>query len=233
MPVRMHWFLPTNGDSRTDLSLGNAVGAHGARIEEAQTTARKGDIGYMSQVARAAEAMGFEAALTPTSSWCEEAWVMTAALTQHTRHFKYLVAFRPGLQSPTLAAQAAATYQRVSGDRLLLNVVVGGDQVEQHRYGDTIGKDSRYARADEFLAIVRELWSGEEVDFSGDWYEIEGARLLDPPAWPTVYLGGSSAAAIEVAARRADVFLTWGEPPEAVAAKLDTVREAAAVDSGD
>ena len=181
----------------------------------------------MSQVARAAESLGFEAALTPTSSWCEEAWVITAALTQHTRDFKYLVAFRPGLQSPTLAAQAAATYQRVSERRLLLNVVVGGDALEQHRYGDTIGKDSRYARADEFLEIVRELWSGEEVNFSGEWYEIEGARLLDPPAWPTVYLGGTSAAAIEVAARRADVFLTWGEPPEAVAAKLDAVREAA------
>jgi alkanesulfonate monooxygenase len=227
MPVRLHWFLPTNGDSRTDLSLGNAVGAHGARIDSASTTARQGDIGYMTQVARAAEDMGFEAALTPTSSWCEEAWVMTAALTQLTRTFKYLVAFRPGLLSPTLAAQAAATYQRVSGHRLLLNVVVGGDGVEQHRYGDTIGKDSRYARADEFLAIVRELWTGEEVNFSGEWYEIDGARLLDPPAWPTVYLGGSSAAAIEVAARRADVFLTWGEPPEAVAAKLDAVREAA------
>jgi len=227
MPVRLHWFLPTNGDSHTDLSLGNAVGAHGARIDDAATNARKGDLAYMSQVARAAESLGFEAALTPTSSWCEEAWVITAALTQHTRDFKYLVAFRPGLQSPTLAAQAAATYQRVSGDRLLLNVVVGGDAVEQRRYGDTIGKGSRYARADEFLAVVRELWSGEEVNFSGEWFEIEGARLLDPPAWPTVYLGGSSAAAIEVAARRADVYLTWGEPPEAVAAKLDTVREAA------
>jgi len=227
MPVKLHWFLPTNGDSRTDLSLGNAVGAHGARIDASTTTERRADIGYMSQVARAAESLGFEAALTPTSSWCEEAWVITAALTQLTRSFKYLVAFRPGLQSPTLAAQAAATYQRVSGDRLLLNVVVGGDAVEQRRYGDTIGKDSRYARADEFLAIVRELWSGEEVNFSGEWYEIEAARLLDPPAWPTVYLGGSSAAAIDVAARRADVFLTWGEPPEAVAAKLDAVREAA------
>jgi alkanesulfonate monooxygenase len=227
MPVRLHWFLPTNGDSHTDLSLGNAVGAHGARIDDAATNARKGDLAYMSQVARAAESLGFEAALTPTSSWCEEAWVITAALTQLTRDFKYLVAFRPGLQSPTLAAQAAATYQRVSGDRLLLNVVVGGDAVEQRRYGDTIGKDSRYARADEFLAIVRELWTGEEVNFSGEWFDIEGARLLDPPAWPTVYLGGSSAAAVEVAARRADVFLTWGEPPEAVAAKLDTVREAA------
>ncbi len=228
MSVRLHWFLPTNGDSRTDLSLGNAVGAHGARIDAATTTERQADLGYLSQVARAAEALGFEAALTPTSSWCEDAWVITAALTQLTSTFRYLVAFRPGLQSPTLAAQAAATYQRVSGDRLLLNVVVGGDAVEQRRYGDTIGKDSRYARADEFLAIVRELWSGEEVDFTGEWYEIEGARLLDPPAWPTVYLGGSSAAAIEVAARRADVFLTWGEPPAAVAAKLDAVREAAA-----
>jgi alkanesulfonate monooxygenase len=228
MPVRLHWFLPTNGDSHTDLSLGNAVGAHGARVEDAGTNARKGDIAYMSQVARAAESLGFEAALTPTSSWCEEAWVITAALTQLTRDFKYLVAFRPGLQSPTLAAQAAATYQRVSENRLLLNVVVGGDAIEQRRYGDTIGKDSRYARADEFLAIVRELWSGEEVDFSGEWYEITGARLLDPPAWPTVYLGGSSPAALEVAARRADVFLTWGEPLAAVAAKLDAVRAAAA-----
>ena len=85
MPVRLHWFLPTNGDSHTDLSLGNAVGAHGARIDDAATNARKGDLGYMSQVARAAEAMGFEAALTPTSSWCEDAWVITAALTQLTR----------------------------------------------------------------------------------------------------------------------------------------------------
>ncbi|HTR74191.1 MAG TPA: LLM class flavin-dependent oxidoreductase [Solirubrobacterales bacterium] len=227
MAVRLHWFLPTNGDSRTDLSLGNAVGAHGARIDAATTTERRADLGYMAQIARAAEALGFEAALTPTSSWCEEAWVMTAALSQQTRTFKYLVAFRPGLQSPTLAAQAAATYQRVSGDRLLLNVVVGGDAVEQRRYGDAIDKDSRYARADEFLAIVRKLWSGELVDFAGEWYEIEGARLLDPPAWPTVYLGGSSPAAIEVAARRADVFLTWGEPPGQVAAKLDAVREAA------
>ncbi|HVO52898.1 MAG TPA: LLM class flavin-dependent oxidoreductase, partial [Solirubrobacterales bacterium] len=227
MPVRLHWFLPTNGDSRTDLSLGNAVGADGARIEASTATERRADVAYMAQVAGAAEALGFEAALTPTSSWCEDAWVMTAALSQLTRSFRFLVAFRPGLLSPTLAAQAAATFQRVSGDRLLLNVVVGGDAVEQRRYGDGASKEDRYARAAEFLAIVRRLWSGESVDYEGEWYRVEDARLLDPPAWPEIYLGGSSTAALEVAASHADVYLTWGEPPQQVAEKLDRARAAA------
>lgn len=227
MSVRLHCFLPTNGDSRTDLSLGNAVGAHGSRIEDRSDSARAGDIGYMTQVARAAEQLGFEAALTPTSSWCEDAWVMTAALTQLTRTFKYLVAFRPGLVTPTLAAQMAATYQRVSAGRLLLNVVVGGDAVEQRRYGDWSAKDERYERAGEFLAIVRRLWGGEEVDFEGRHYRVEGARLLDPPAWPDIYLGGSSPAALECAAAHADVFLTWGEPVEQVEEKIAAAGRAA------
>jgi alkanesulfonate monooxygenase len=154
MGVVLHWFLPTNGDSRTDLSLGNAVGAAGSRAAEGGTE-RVPDIGYLGQIARSAEQLGFTGALTPTSSWCEDAWVMTAALTQVTQRFKFLVAFRPGLMSPTLAAHMAATYQRVSGGRLLLNVVTGGDDVEQLRFGDHLGKEARYERAGEFLHVRR------------------------------------------------------------------------------
>jgi alkanesulfonate monooxygenase len=223
MGVVLHWFLPTNGDSRTDLSLGNAVGAAGSRVV-AGGAERAPDVDYMSQVARSAEQLGFTGALTPTSSWCEDAWVMTAALSQLTRTFKYLVAFRPGLMSPTLAAHMAATFQRVSGGRLLLNVVTGGDDVEQQRYGDHLDKVSRYERAGEFLHIVRELWQGDPVSYTGRHYDVRGAQIVPAPAWPLVYLGGSSAPALEVAARYADVYLTWGEPPEAVADKLDAVR---------
>ena len=122
MGVVLHWFLPTNGDSRTDLSLGNAVGAAGSRVT-ASGTERAPDVGYIGQIARSAEQLGFTGALTPTSSWCEDAWIMTAALTQVTERFKFLVAFRPGLMSPTLAAHMAATYQRVSGGRLVGNIV--------------------------------------------------------------------------------------------------------------
>jgi alkanesulfonate monooxygenase len=223
--VTLHWFLPTNGDSRSDLSLGNAVGAAGSRVLGGDE--RVPDVGYMGLIAGAAERLGFAAALTPTSSWCEDAWIMSAALTQLTEKFKFLVAFRPGLQSPTLAAHMAATFQRISGGRLLLNLVTGGDDVEQRRFGDHLGKAARYARAAEFMHIVRELWSGEPVDFSGEHFDIRDARIVPHPVWPEVYLGGSSEAALDVAAAHADVYLTWGEPPEAVAEKLDRVRERA------
>jgi alkanesulfonate monooxygenase len=223
--VTLHWFLPTNGDSRSDLRLGNAVGAAGSRVLGGDE--RVPDVGYMGLIAGAAERLGFAAALTPTSSWCEDAWIMSAALTQLTEKFKFLVAFRPGLQSPTLAAHMAATFQRISGGRLLLNLVTGGDDVEQRRFGDHLGKAARYARAAEFMHIFRELWSGEPVDFSGEHFDIRDARIVPHPVWPEVYLGGSSEAALDVAAAHADVYLTWGEPPEAVAEKLDRVRERA------
>jgi alkanesulfonate monooxygenase len=226
MAVVLHWFLPTNGDSRADLSMGNATGVQGSRARE-DTGQRSPDIAYIGQVARSAEQLGFRAALTPTSSWCEDAWIITAGLTQVTERLRFLVAFRPGLQSPTLAAQMAATYQRISGDRLLLNVVVGGDDAEQRRFGDHLGKEARYARAGEFLHIVRELWSGDPLDFDGEHYQVEAAQLYAQPRWPDIYFGGSSEPAIEVAARHADVYLTWGEPPDQVAEKLARVRAAA------
>jgi alkanesulfonate monooxygenase len=226
MGVVLHWFLPTNGDSRSDLSLGNAVGVAGSRVTEGGVE-RAPDIGYIGQIARSAEQLGFAAALTPTSSWCEDAWVMTAGLSQVTERFKFLVAFRPGLMSPTLAAHMAATYQRISGGRLLLNVVTGGDDAEQQRFGDHLDKQARYRRAGEFLHVVRELWTGEPVTFTGEFIDVRCAQIIPARQWPDIYLGGSSEGAIDVAARYADVYLTWGEPPGAVAEKLDKVRESA------
>ncbi len=226
MGITLHWFLPTNGDSRTDLSLGNAVGVAGSRATGGGTE-RAPDIAYLGQIARSAEQLGFTGALTPTSSWCEDAWVMTAGLSQVTERFKFLVAFRPGLLSPTLAAHMAATHQRISRGRLLLNVVTGGDDAEQRRFGDHLGKQARYRRAGEFLQVLRALWSGQPVDFTGEFIDVRGAQIIPAPQWPTIYLGGSSPAAMDVAASWADVYLTWGEPPGAVAEKLDQVRERA------
>ena len=225
MAIKLHWFLPTTGDSRSDLSHGDAVGRKPG--EDGYDGQRPGNLAYLGQVARAAEQSGFEAALTPISSWCPDPWILTAALTQQTERLKFLVAFRPAFLSPTLAAQMAATYQRISGGRLLLNIVVGGDDTEQQRYGDFLTKDERYAQAGEFLRVFREAWGDEPYDFEGEHVRVAGAHVPDAPGPPPIYIGGSSQAGIEVAAQRVDVYLTWGEPPAQVAEKLDRVREAA------
>jgi alkanesulfonate monooxygenase len=166
-------------------------------------------------VALAAEAQGFEAMLTPCGTGCEDAWIATASLIAVTSRIKFLVAFRPGLLSPTLAAQMASTYQRMSGGRMLVNVVTGAEPRELHRFGDFADKETRYARTGEFLAIMRKAWSGEPLDVSGEHYTVEGATTREvPDPQPEIYFGGASPAAKQVAAEHADVYLVWGEPPE-------------------
>jgi alkanesulfonate monooxygenase len=118
--IHLHWFLPTYGDSRDLIAGGHGSNMHGGR---------PADLRYLIQLAQAAEINGFEAVLTPTGLWCEDAWLTTAMLINSTASLKYLVAFRPGLISPTLAAQMASTFQWHSQGRLLLNV---GTVVKAH-----------------------------------------------------------------------------------------------------
>ncbi|WP_329407260.1 LLM class flavin-dependent oxidoreductase [Nocardia vinacea] len=223
MSLSFHWFLPTYGDSR-----GLIAGGHGTSM----SGDRPASLRYLNQIGAAAEDNGFEAVLTPTGAWCEDAWLTTAMLVETTETLKFLVAFRPGLVSPTLAAQMAGTYQRHSRGRLLLNVVTGGEPHEQQAYGDFLDKEQRYARTAEFLHVVRELWeSREPISFEGTHIQIRDALLNNhPDPIPPVFFGGSSGPAGPVAARYADTYLTWGETPAAVGKKLDWIRGLAAAE---
>ena len=84
MPLSLHWFLPTAGDSRDVVGFGPTV------------SRRDPDLDYLTQVAKAAERVGFDAVLTPTGTFCEDAWISTAALIAETERLRFLVAFRPG-----------------------------------------------------------------------------------------------------------------------------------------
>jgi len=223
--IRLHWYLPTNGDSREIVGSGDdsqyAVGPTAGRI-------RPPTIAYLGEIARTAELLGFESVLTPTGTWCEDAWVTTAALTQVTTRLKFLVAFRPGFISPTLAAHQAATFQRISGGRLLLNIVTGGDPVEQARFGDHLSHDERYRRTGEFLDALRGVSNAAQdttYDLDGQYYQISGARI-DYGDWdpPLIFFGGASAAAEEVAAQYVDTYLAWGETPTQIAERLTRLR---------
>jgi alkanesulfonate monooxygenase len=231
--TQFHWFLPTGGDGR---HLGGTVHGTGIGADPKQNIGsmrvegqREASLDYLTQIARAAEALGFEGVLTPTGAHCEDAWIVTAALMAQTQRLKFLVAFRPGLIEPALSAQMAATFQTLSKGRLLLNVVSGGSDAEQRAYGDWLSHDERYERAGEFLDVVRECWTGTRFDYTGKHYRVENGFLRQPPnPIPRVYFGGSSDPALEVASRHADTYLTWGEPVAQAADKIDRVRKLAA-----
>jgi len=156
---------------------------------------------------------------------------VASALAPLTRRLRYLVAVRPGLQPPTLAARMATTLDRLSGGRLLINVVTGGDPVENKGDGIFLSHGERYQVTREFLDVYSRLLKGEKVDYHGEHIHVEGAEVLFPPVQengPPLFFGGSSEEAIDVAADQIDTYLTWGEPPALVAEKLAIVRERAA-----
>lgn len=225
--IHLHWYLPTNGDSRGLTGSGND-----SYLVEFAGGHRAPSLSYLGEVARAAEAQGFHAVLTPTGTWCEDAWITTAALSRETERLKFLVAFRPGLISPTLVAHQAATFQRVTGGRLLLNVVTGGDRFEQARFGDHLDHDARYERTGEFLEVVRGVTAASAdapFSFEGKHFDIRGASIdAQPHGLPPIFFGGASPAALEVATSQADVYLVWGRPPELEAENIARLKARAA-----
>jgi len=210
------WFLPTHGDGRF---LGTSIGG------------RPSSPGYLRQVAQAADELGYFGVLLPTGRSCEDSWIVAASLAHLTERLRFLVAVRPGLQSPTVAARMTATLDRTLQGRLLINVVTGGDPTENRADGIFLSHDQRYEVTHEFLTVYKQLLAGETVNFTGNHIRIEDGRLLFPPVQkphPPLYFGGSSDAGIAVAADTIDKYLTWGEPPALVADKLERAASVAA-----
>ena len=210
--MQVFWFLPTHGDGRY---LGTSRGG------------RHVDFGYFKQIAQAADNLGFEGMLIPTGRSCDDSWVVASALAPLTTRLRFLVAVRPGVMTPSVAARMTAALDRVSDRRLLINVVTGGDPVELAGDGIFLSHDERYRLTKEFLFIWRRMLSGETVSFEGDYLKVKAARIMFPPLQkphPPLYFGGSSQAAHELIAGEGDVYLTWGEPPAAVAEKIAQVR---------
>jgi alkanesulfonate monooxygenase len=210
------WFLPTHGDGRY---LGTGIGG------------REVNFNYLRQIAQAADQLGYFGVLLPTGRSCEDSWIVASSVAPFTERLRYLVAVRPGLQSPSVAARMTATLDRITNGRLLVNVVTGGDPVENKGDGIFLAHDERYEVTREFLSVYSELLAGKTVDVEGKHIHVEGGKLLFPPVQsprPPLYFGGSSEAGIDVAVDTVDKYLTWGEPPALVAEKIAKVREVAA-----
>jgi len=190
------------------------------------------DRDYVRAFAQAHEQAGFDRVLVPHHSTGPSATLTIAYAAAHTERVHYMLAHRPGFTAPTLAARQIATLDQFSGGRLGMHFISGGSDAEQRRDGDYLDHDQRYERTDEYLTILRRLWTSDQpFNHDGKHYRFEAGfsevKPLQQPHVP-VYFGGASEAAIPVAGKHADVYALWGESLDQVKELTTRVRAEAA-----
>ena len=186
---------------------------------------------YVSLASRAHESAGFDRVLLGYFSAAPDTLQLASYVAHQTERLSPLIAHRPGFTAPTLAARSFATLDQLSGGRVAINFITGGNDSEQQRDGDFLDKDARYERTGEYIEVLKKVWTAERpFDHEGRHYRAKGAFSDVKPVngHIPIYFSGSSDAAIRIAAKHADVYMLWGEPVAQVAEVVRRVREAAA-----
>lgn len=238
MSFDVFWRIPMSGDRSSWRNHPKRRGDWSPSIPGSLTPGRRDGqpdglsyIDHAVEVARATEAAGFVGGLLPSFPMTDDPWIVAAAVARATTTYRFMVAFQPGFLHPAHAARMSASLQRLSGGRLLFNIISGGGGPAQRWWGDTTTHDERYTRTAEFLDVFSGVWDGGPFDYDGEFYRVEGGGLPAPLAGqdrPEVYFSGSSPAAIQAFGHRADYFLSWLEHPDDLAAKFDSVRQTTA-----
>jgi len=215
-----------------DGSRGVTVSLFGGGINPADEIPAGIDADYIAEFSQAHEASGFDKVLIGYSSATAEGFGVAGYAASQTKTLGFLIAHRPGFVVPTLAARQAATLDQLTGGRIAMHIISGGSDIEQRRDGDWIDHDARYRRTDEYMEVMRRVWTETTpFDYNGEFYKFEQnlseIRTYQRPHVP-LYFGGASDVAKEVGAKRADVYALWGEPLESIRSQIADIKGRAA-----
>ncbi|WP_373529549.1 dimethylsulfone monooxygenase SfnG [Nostoc sp.] len=195
---------------------------------------------YNAQLAQTAEQVGFDYALAQArfiasygAEYQLEALTTVAALAPVTERLKLIAAVHPGLWHPGVVAKMGATIDFISQGRFALNVVSGWFKGEFTIYGEPwLDHDERYRRSEEFIRVLKGMWTEEEFHFRGDFYRINGGWVKPKPIHqnphPEIFQGGNSKAVRRMAARVSDWYFMNGNTIEGVREQIQEVSALAA-----
>jgi alkanesulfonate monooxygenase len=218
MPVEFIGMIRTNNVSEIDTAASTSADA-------------VIDRDFVREFSRAHEDAGFDRVLIGYYSSGPDGWEIASYAQTQTERLTYLIAHRPGFIAPTLAARKAVTLDHLSQGRIALHIITGGSDRDQQMDGDWLDKDARYDRTDEYLDILKKVWTSDvPFDHDGTHYKLRGVfsevKPYQKPRIP-LYFGGASGPAVTVGAKHADVYALWGEPIAAVKERIAAVRAVA------
>ncbi len=197
------------------------------------------DIDYNIKLAQIAEQSGFDYALSQIrftagygAEYQHEPVLFSHALLQATKNLKLIAAILPGPWHPAVVAKQLATLDQLTGGRVAVNIVSGWFRGEFHAIGEPwLDHDERYRRSEEFIRVLKGIWTQESFSFQGDFYRFKNYSLKPKPLQqphPEIFQGGSSRAARDMASRVSDWYFTNGNTPEGHAAQIADIRTKAA-----
>ncbi|MFG2311836.1 LLM class flavin-dependent oxidoreductase [Streptomyces sp. NPDC048566] len=203
--LRVHWNSPLSGQQK-------ASGKYGTG---------QFDLDQIVEFAQEADELGVDSLLMGIGAHMPDPLPVLGALVRETERVKFLLAYRPGLLSPTLFAQVVNTISWMSDGRISLNLVAGTSPAEQAGYGDFLAHDERYARSNEFLDILHRFWRGETpLSYDGTHHRLENAHIglgYKGGGRPEIYISGASEVAQRTAVDHGDCWLRYGDTPEGLA----------------
>lgn len=214
--LAMGWFCPTLGDT-------TAFGDPSQSIPQS--------LEHFEEVTLAAEAAGFEYMLIPVSSVCWDAWVIASHLAARTKKMKMLLAVKPGNVHPVVQAKMITTFDQMSKGRIYLNLIAGISEKDAYAEGQLEAKKDRYDQMLEEVELMKRLWTEEDVEYNGKYYQVHGPKIMPKPfqqPHPPFFLGGGSEQAADISARHSSTHLFWGDYPERIAEQIKEMRERAA-----
>ncbi|PTQ68995.1 LLM class flavin-dependent oxidoreductase [Pseudomonas sp. GV071] len=187
------------------------------------------DLDYLRHHARAHENAGFDRVLIASGPGGADSLQIAAFAAAQTERLGFMVAHRPALTSPTVAARSFATLDHTTGGGRIRLHAITGITAEPGEGDFLLDKTARYQRTDEYLEIVRRTWASDEpFDFDGKFFQLKGAFSPVKPAGAIpISFGGSSDIAYQIAVKHADLYALWGEPLSGVAEQIAKLRAAA------
>lgn len=193
---------------------------------------------YAKKVVQAAEKWGYDTTLIAELYLNDikgperdslEAWSTAAGLAAVTENIEIMTAIRPGFHNPAVAAKMAANIDQISNGRFTLNVVSAWWAEEARQYGGAFTEhDERYDRTEEFLQVMKGLWTEDTFSFKGKFYDLEGTRLEPKPVQrpnPILYAGGESPRGKETIVDHCDAYVMHGGTLEEIELKIDDMKK--------
>jgi len=196
------------------------------------------DIDYNRQLARIAEQAGFDYALSQIrftagygAEYQHESVAISHALLASTEKLRVIAAILPGPWHPAVLAKQISTISHLTNGRIAVNIVSGWFRGEFHAIGEPwLEHDERYRRSEEFIDVLKGIWTQDDFTYKGDFYRFHNYSLKPKPQQPhpEIFQGGSSRAARDMAARVSDWYFTNGNSVEGIKAQVDDLRAKAA-----